>query len=69
MLTMNIKLLKRAIQMSNMPRVIIAQIAVITLFLYLQKTNKCSIINLRYLGRLNYNSCRTQKLGGAKCGR
>lgn len=46
---MNIKLLKRAIQMSNMPRVIIAQVAVITLFLYLQKTNKCSIINLRYL--------------------
>lgn len=34
---MNIQLLKRAIQMSNMPRVIIAQIAVITLFLYLQK--------------------------------
>ena len=29
---MNIKLLKCAIQMSNMPRVIIAQIAVITLF-------------------------------------
>lgn len=69
MIIMNIRLRKCAIHMSNMPGVIIAQIAVITLFLYLQKTNKCSIINLRYLSRLNYNSCLTQKLGGAKCGR
>ena len=66
---MNIRLLKCAIQMSNMPGVIIAQIAVITLFLYLQNANKYSVIDLSYLSRLNYNSCLTQKSGGAKCGR